>query len=156
MAPGRLRLAALAALCSAAQAQTVFCTGNLDGTTEPDVACLAGYAAAASSASVERGAGNAAASAGAQTACCVAVSCTTAACGDGKVLAAGVTSGSGAVGTDAQCCAEDYAGSGQHCAGSTNPICVDCISPEAYHGGAESGDGGFQITTTSNADGTVT
>ena len=154
--PGHLRLAVLAALCSSAQAQTGFCTGNLDGAAEPNVACPAGYAAAATSDSVQRGAGNAADSAGARAACCVAVSCTVAVCDDGKVLAAGVTSdGSRPVGTDAQCCAEDYADAGQHCRGTT-PVCVDCLSPEAFHGGAESGDGGFQVTTTSNADGTVT
>ena len=69
------RLGVVAVLCSSAAAQTGFCTGNLDGASEPDVVCAAaGYAAAASSGSVERGAGNAPDSAGALAACCVAVS----------------------------------------------------------------------------------
>ena len=152
------RLGVVAVLCSSAAAQTGFCTGNLDGASEPDVVCAAGYAAAASSGSVERGAGNAPDSAGALAACCVAVSCDAAACGDGRVLAAGVTSDTSRPdGTDAQCCAEDYADSGLHCRGDAGQqICVNCINPESYHGGAESGTGGFQVTTTSNADGTVT
>jgi hypothetical protein len=153
----RVAVAAALALVSleVVSAQTGFCVGNGDADAEPDVACGTGYALKDGAAAVVRGGGNGHDSEAARDACCDRLFCTQASCGAGRVLkpdAATTLPPPGSIATDPACCEEDYAP--DVCV--AEDICTDCVSPEAKHGGAESGDGGFLLTTTSNQDGTVT
>lgn len=143
--------AVLAAVVGGARAQSGFCTGNA---AEADVVCGAGYALRSGAGGVERGAGNAPDSAGALAACCDRVFCTVDVCAPGRILQpdAGTTlPAEGLTATDSRCCQEDYAP--ESC--MADDICVDCISPYAKHGPAESGNGGFELTATNNPDGTI-
>ena len=113
------------------------------------------YSLKADAATVPRGDGNTPLSEAAVAACCDRIFCTQAACTPGRILkpdAATTLPPAGGNVNDPACCEEDYAP--QNC--FADEICVDCVSPEAKHGGAESGDGGFRLTPTSNPDGTVT
>ena len=159
----RLRPAAalLLALASSARAQTTGrCTGNTDASAEPDVSCGTGYSLVAAPSAVDRGAGASPDSAEALAACCERIFCSAGVCNDGKILVAGAATSlptAGSEATDAVCCEEDYEDVGCMSATATavsyDQICVSCLQPDGL---VESGDGGYQLTATPNADGTVT